>query len=138
MLRLGQESLPFERLDVKKDLALEMFEDNKYKREQIPEIASTSPNGNTITLYRIGDFVDISKGPMMANTNQLGRITVAAVLPLEKSSVSATLYRFQGVALPADFLVSFPYDVVFQSAIWTVGWADILVLIIECLSACCS
>lgn len=118
MLRLGQESLPFERLDVNKDLALEMFEDNKYKREQIPEIATTSPNGNTITLYRIGDFVDISKGPMMANTNQLGRVTVAALIPLQKSSVSPTLYRFQGVALPADFLVSFSHviDLAFRTS----------------------
>ena len=59
LYKLAKEKLPFERLDVNTELALKMFEDNKYKREQIPEIAATTPDRNTVSLYRIGDFVDI-------------------------------------------------------------------------------
>lgn len=32
-----------------------------------------------ICLYRMGDHVDISRGPMIANTNQLGFYEVTAV-----------------------------------------------------------
>ena len=35
----------FERLEVSTELALEMFEDNKYKTEQIPYIASQISEG---------------------------------------------------------------------------------------------
>lgn len=107
MRKLAQKKLPFERLEVNVDLALEMFDDNQYKRKQIPEIAASSADGKSVCLYRIGDFVDISRGPMMGNTSQLGRCTITAVhlLP-ESKNVSETLYRVQGVALPAGFLVS--------------------------------
>jgi large subunit ribosomal protein L39 len=40
MVNLCQNNLKFERLEVNVDLALEMFEDNKYKTEQIPHISS--------------------------------------------------------------------------------------------------
>lgn len=106
MRKLAQKKMPFERLEVKKEVALAMFEDNQYKSKQIPEIASTSHDGNTVCLYRIGDFVDISRGPMMSHTGILGRCTITGVHPLpEAKSISDTLYRVQGVALPAGFLV---------------------------------
>lgn len=34
---------------------------------------------NKIVLYRIGDHIDISRGPMVGNTSFLGRCTVSAV-----------------------------------------------------------
>lgn len=106
MRKLALKNLPFERLEVNKDLALAMFEDNQYKSKQIPEIASTSQNGNTVCLYRIGDFVDISRGPMMSHTGILGRCTITGLHPLpEAKNISETLYRVQGVALPGGFLV---------------------------------
>ena len=105
MIKTSRKSLPFERLEVSVDLALKMFEDNKYKRKQIPEIAESSEKNN-ICLYRVGDFVDISKGPLMANTNLLSKCTITAAHPLTEShNVSETLYRLQGVALPAGILV---------------------------------
>jgi large subunit ribosomal protein L39 len=30
-------------------------------------------SGNTVTLYRVGDHVDISGGPMIGNSGYLGR-----------------------------------------------------------------
>lgn len=32
-----------------------------------------------VILYRIGDHIDISRGPMIGNTDLLGRCTIAAV-----------------------------------------------------------
>ena len=45
MVTLCQKNLKFERLEVNVDLALEMFKGNKYKREQIPHIASQISEG---------------------------------------------------------------------------------------------
>ncbi|ODN00494.1 39S ribosomal protein L39, mitochondrial, partial [Orchesella cincta] len=116
MRKLAQKNLPFERLEVNVDLALEMFEDNQYKKKQIPEIAANSATGKTVCLYRIGDFVDISRGPLMSTTGLLGRCTITALHPLrELTNVSDTLYRMQGVALPAGFLLNyFAYGLIEQ------------------------
>ena len=53
-----------------------------------------------MVVYRVGDLVDISRGPMMANTGQLGRVSITAV-----HKISDDLHRVQGVALPKDILV---------------------------------
>lgn len=82
MHRLAERALPFERLDITSDLASEMFKDNPHKLAQIPSIAAASlaADGAAVTVYRVGDHVDISRGPMVADTGFLGRrCTVAAV-----------------------------------------------------------
>jgi large subunit ribosomal protein L39 len=106
MIKLSRKRLPIERLEVEADVALEMFQHNKYKSQQIPEIAQSSPDRKTICLYRVGDFVDISKGPMMTHTGHVSKCTITAVHPIPKSKTSSeTLYRIQGVALPSGILV---------------------------------
>ena len=43
--------------------------------DQTPNMYWTfSLAGNTVTLYRVGDHVDISRGPMMGNTSFVGRL----------------------------------------------------------------
>lgn len=54
-------------------------------------------------VYRIGDFVEVSRGPMIANTSHLGRVSIVAVHPIETSE--GRLFRVQGVALPKGFMV---------------------------------
>nr|XP_029724650.1 39S ribosomal protein L39, mitochondrial-like [Aedes albopictus] len=99
MVKLAQQDLPIERLDVNSELAQQMFSDNPYKREQIPSISSQ--NNGLITVYRVGDHVDISKGPMVSSTGLLGKCTVAAIHEIPKSGTDQLpLYRVQGVALP--------------------------------------
>ena len=81
MHRLAEEEVPFERLVVDQLKAREMFAGNEHKLKQIPDIAKKSPSGTAVTLYRVKDHIDISSGPMMANTSFLGRrCTVAAVM----------------------------------------------------------
>lgn len=99
MVKLAAKDLKIERLDVKHDLALEIFEHNPFKREQLPSISNQS-NG-IVTIYRVGDHVDISRGPMVGSSRQLGKCTVAAFHELPGPEVSDMyLYRAQGVALP--------------------------------------
>lgn len=60
-------------------------------------------SGNTVVVYRIGDFVEVSRGPMIANTGHMGKVSVVAVHPIETSE--GQLFRVQGVALPKGFMV---------------------------------
>lgn len=99
MIKLANRDLKIERLDVSHDIALEMFKYNPFKREQLPSISHQS-NG-IVTLYRAGDHVDISRGPMVGSTRQLGKCTIAAIHPIPCPDMKDVhLYRAQGVALP--------------------------------------
>ncbi|XP_071447956.1 large ribosomal subunit protein mL39 isoform X2 [Hetaerina americana] len=110
----SEEKLKIDRLDVKEDLALQMFHDNEHKTKQIPLIASSS-NGNLVTLYRFKDHIDISRGPMIANSAFIGRCTIAAVHKIE--SECSHLYRFQGVALPCGIKINhFAYGILEERA----------------------
>ena len=60
MHRLAEKELPFERLDVEADLALEMFKDNQYKLRQIPSIATNSRTGEHYNLTPRGKKTEIN------------------------------------------------------------------------------
>ncbi len=49
----------FERKEVSKDEALKIFSDNEYKKELIEEF---SKEGQALTLYQSGDYVDLCRG----------------------------------------------------------------------------
>lgn len=109
-VKLTTDALPLERLVISEELALDMFQDNPFKTKQIPEIAKSSDD-NSITLYRAGEHIDISKGPMVGNTNIIGRTTITAVHKVE-SDETDRMYRFQGVALPRGiYLNHFAYNI---------------------------
>lgn len=105
MRRLAQRELPFRRLEVPQQLALEMFADNEFKRSQVPSIAQQSESGDRVTVYRCGDHVDLSRGPAISHTGLLGRCSICAVHQID--SDSGPLYRFQGVALPSDLMLNY-------------------------------
>ncbi|GAB0099623.1 39S ribosomal protein L39, mitochondrial [Sergentomyia squamirostris] len=104
MVKLAARDVPIERLEVSHKLAQEMFRENPFKSHQIPNIASK--NNGQVVLYRVGDHVDISRGPMVTSTRHMGRCTIAAVHSMGKLPESQELYRFQGVALPPDFIIN--------------------------------
>ena len=60
-------------------VAAKMFEDNRFKSDQIPDIAVSSEEGDKVTIYRTGDHIDITRGPLISTTGQIGRFNVAAV-----------------------------------------------------------
>lgn len=99
-------ALPFERLQVDTDTAKKLFSHNPFKIAQIDAIAEE--NRGKVTIYRCGGLLDISIGPMISNTNQIGRITLAAIHPFETGSTdyNGVFYRFQGVSLPQQLPIS--------------------------------
>lgn len=103
MVKLAARRVHIERLEVQHDLALEMFRDNPYKREQLPSIAKSG----SVVLYRCGQHVDISRGPMIGHTGLLGKCTVSAVHRITADTAEeGALYRVQGVALPAGVVIN--------------------------------
>ncbi|KAK3886822.1 hypothetical protein Pcinc_009047 [Petrolisthes cinctipes] len=115
MVKLAMAGHRFQRLEVDASLALKMFEDNHYKTLQIPHIAAQSSTGNTVVLYQIGNFLEISRGPMIANTNFLGKVSVMAVHPIQTNQ--GQLFRIQGVALPKGIMLNhFTYGILEKRA----------------------
>ena len=103
--QLKANNIPFERLDVSVELAKKIFHDNVHKLKQLNSIAQESNDMKTITLYRLNDHVDFSIGPMIANSEQIGRVSVTCVHKLDSSIEN--LYRFQGVAIPTELPIHF-------------------------------
>lgn len=102
MIKMAASDLRFERLEVATDLALQMFEDSKYKKEQLPSIS----RDGVVVLYRVGDFIDISRGPMMGSTSHLGKTSIVATHKLEEIDAENAFYRVQGVALPKKVVLN--------------------------------
>ncbi|KAJ4952590.1 hypothetical protein NE237_029422 [Protea cynaroides] len=59
------EKQPFERIEVTRQQAFEIFSDNNFKIEIINEL----PEDKTITVYRCGPLVDLCRGPHIPNTS---------------------------------------------------------------------
>lgn len=93
MVKIIQADHPLEYLNVTPDLALEIFKDNPHKSAQIPAIAMQQDQ--KVPVFRCGEHLDITRGPLLARSGLVGRCTVTAVHPLKEK-----LYRLQGVALP--------------------------------------
>ena len=68
MKKIISQKLDFEKIEVSKEEALEKFKNNEYKIELINEI---SENGEKITFYKTGDFVDLCEGPHIENTSEI-------------------------------------------------------------------
>ncbi|CAH2034270.1 unnamed protein product [Thlaspi arvense] len=63
------ERQPFERVQMTKDEALEMFSDNSFKVELINDIPEDEDK--TVTVYRCGLLVDLCNGPHVPNTSSV-------------------------------------------------------------------
>ena len=71
ILALMKESIkakkPFVRKELSRDEALALFRDQPYKLELIKEL----PEGEAISIYSHGAFVDLCRGPHIENTGQI-------------------------------------------------------------------
>ncbi|PON44620.1 Threonine-tRNA ligase, class IIa [Parasponia andersonii] len=98
---------PFERIEVSREQALEIFSDNSFKASiaayyAIVEIINDLPADKTITVYRCGDLVDLCRGPHIPNTS-----FVRAFACLKASSAywrgnkdRESLQRVYGISFP--------------------------------------
>ena len=80
MKQILKEKSTFERLEVSREEAEALFRDKGelLKVERLKDI----PDGETITLYRHGEFTDLCRGPHVQNLSQIGAIKL-----LESSGV---------------------------------------------------
>ncbi|WCJ21684.1 Threonine--tRNA ligase [Euphorbia peplus] len=97
-LKAVSEKQPFERIEVSRDQALEIFSENEFKVEIIKDL----PADKTITVYRCGPLVDLCRGPHIPNTS-----FVKAIACLKASSAywrgnkdRESLQRVYGISYP--------------------------------------
>lgn len=97
-LQLIQQDLPFEPLDVLPSVALEVFSHSRSKQEEVEKKASENPRG-TVQLYRCGDHVLLSSGPLISRTGLCYQFEVTAVHNLGLGPWGLQR-RVQGLSLP--------------------------------------
>uniref|UniRef100_A0A8C6V5T2 Large ribosomal subunit protein mL39 n=1 Tax=Neogobius melanostomus TaxID=47308 RepID=A0A8C6V5T2_9GOBI len=76
-LLLIHQDLAFEPLDVLPSVALEVFSHSRSMEEEVEKAASESPRG-TVQLYRCGDHVLLSSGPLISRTGLCSQFEVTA------------------------------------------------------------
>ncbi len=75
MARIVDANLPFERLEVSRDEARALVKGQRYKLERLADI----PEGQPISFYRCGDFVDLCRGPHVARTGDIKAFKLLSV-----------------------------------------------------------
>ncbi|MEI6644734.1 MAG: threonine--tRNA ligase [bacterium] len=68
-------ALPFERLEVTREEAAKVFAGQTYKLERLADI----PDGEAISLYKCGNFVDLCRGPHLAKTSEVGAVKIMSI-----------------------------------------------------------
>lgn len=75
MQALIKAKLPFERKEVSRDEAKAVFAAQPYKLERLADI----PEGETVSLYTVGGFTDLCRGPHVPNSGDVGAVKLTAV-----------------------------------------------------------
>lgn len=100
MTRIVEEDIVVERSVMDRDDAVDFFRGlgEEYKAEIIASI----PAGDTISLYRQGDFIDLCRGPHVPSTGKLGafKLTKLAGAYWRGDSSNEMLQRIYGTAWP--------------------------------------
>ncbi|XP_016055812.1 PREDICTED: probable threonine--tRNA ligase 2, cytoplasmic isoform X2 [Miniopterus natalensis] len=95
-----KEKQPFERLEVSKDVLLEMFKYNKFKCRILNEKVNTP----TTTVYRCGPLIDLCKGPHVRHTGKIKTIKIFknSSTYWEGNPEMETLQRVYGISFPEN------------------------------------
>jgi threonyl-tRNA synthetase len=100
MAKIVAEDIAVEREVMDRDEAVEFFREQgeEYKAKIIADI----PAGETISLYRQGDFIDLCRGPHIPSTGKLGafKLTKLAGAYWRGDSNNEMLQRIYGTAWP--------------------------------------
>ncbi|KAK2492000.1 hypothetical protein MC885_016993, partial [Smutsia gigantea] len=92
-----KEKQPFERLEVSKEVLLDMFKYNKFKCRILNEV-----NTPTTTVYRCGPLIDLCKGPHVRHTGKIKTIKIfkSSSTYWEGNPEMETLQRIYGISFP--------------------------------------
>ncbi|MCQ2379486.1 MAG: threonine--tRNA ligase [Victivallaceae bacterium] len=75
MRKIIGRNIPFERFETTRDEAKKLLEGQQYKLERLADIEE----GQTISFYRTGDFVDLCRGPHVDASGDIGAIKLTSV-----------------------------------------------------------
>ncbi len=77
MAKIVAENVPFERIEVSREEALKLLKERgqTYKVERLGDI----PEGDTITFYKCGDFIDLCRGPHVESTGKIRAFKLTSV-----------------------------------------------------------
>ncbi len=81
MIKHKNKNEVFERKEISREEAMEIFKDNPYKLELIANF----PDDETISTYQQGDFLDLCRGPHVESTKEIG--------PFKLQSVAGAYWR---------------------------------------------
>ncbi|XP_044135655.1 threonine--tRNA ligase 2, cytoplasmic-like isoform X1 [Bufo gargarizans] len=98
-----KEKQPFQRLEVRKELLLEMFKYNKFKCRILNEKVDTP----TTTVYRCGPLIDLCRGPHVRHTGKIKafKIYKNSSTYWEGKADMETLQRIYGISFPDNKLM---------------------------------
>ncbi|KAI5237221.1 Threonine--Trna Ligase 2, Cytoplasmic [Manis pentadactyla] len=93
-----KEKQPFERLEVSKEVLLDMFKYNKFKCRFLNEKVNTP----TTTVYRCGPLIDLCKGPHVRHTGKIKTIKIfkSSSTYWEGNPEMETMQRIYGISFP--------------------------------------
>lgn len=101
MKKIAAEAIPFERLIVSKDEAIGIFKErgDTYKLELIDGIED-----DTLSLYKVGEFIDLCRGPHVPNTSYLKHFKLLSVAGAywRGDERNPMLTRIYGTAFPTE------------------------------------
>jgi threonyl-tRNA synthetase len=96
--KIVKEKQPFERLEMKKEDLLKMFEYNQFKVRILNEKVKT----DRTTVYRCGSLIDLCLGPHIRNTGKIKamKVTKNSSTYWEGKADAETLQRVYGISFP--------------------------------------
>ncbi|MFB6368656.1 MAG: threonine--tRNA ligase [Gemmatimonadota bacterium] len=100
MQEVVEEDFPFERREVSREEARELFSDDPLKLERLEEI----PEEETISVYRDGPFLDLCRGPHVPDTGEVEHfeLTSAAGAYWRGDESNRMLQRIYGTAFYSE------------------------------------
>ena len=98
MVEILAEDSEFERIEIEREEAIKLFEEmgETLKIERLGDI----PEGDTITLYKDGEFVDLCRGPHVQRLSQIGAVKLLETsgVYLRGDETAEMLQRIYGTA----------------------------------------
>lgn len=98
MKEIAKKDLPVERIEISREEALKYFKEKgqDYKVELINDL----PADEKITMYKIGDFIDLCKGPHLLSTKKIKAIKLLSIAGAywRGDSNNKMLQRLYGIA----------------------------------------
>ena len=101
MKRIASEAIPFERLVMSKEEATRLFQErgDVYKLEILKDIED-----DTVSLYRVGEFIDLCRGPHVPNTSYVKHFKLLSLAGAywRGDERNPMLTRIYGTAFPSE------------------------------------